>query len=236
MVTSRFRNFSLFLLLCVFVVQLAGIPALANHPGHNLDAVMGNKEKFFQAIGKDAPAFTLSDAKGRNVSLADFRGKVVILHFIYTRCPDVCPLHAERIAEIQAMISETPMKDRVQFISITTDPQNDTPKVLREYGPSRGLKPDNWIFLRTAPGQAEDATRKLAERFGHKFIKTDNGYQVHGVVTHVIDREGRWAANFHGLRFEPVNLVLYINGLTHKTNLPNGLAAPGFWQRLRELF
>src|SRR3546814_4464075 len=59
----------------------------------------------------------------------------------------------------------------------------------------------------TTPDQPEDATRLLAEAHGHKFTETEDGYQVHSVVTHVFDREGRWRANFHGLRFEPTNLV-----------------------------
>ena len=134
------------------------------------------------------------------------------------------------------MISLTPMKDRVQFISVTTDPVNDTPDVLRDYGSAHGLKDANWMFLTTTPGQAEDTTRKLATQFGHKFIKTDDGYQTHGVVTHIIDKSGRWAANFHGLRFKPVNLVLYINGLTNKQRPSQDLTKPGFWEQMRKLF
>ncbi len=59
-------------------------------------------------------------------------------------------------------------------------------------------------------------TRQLAKAFGHTFTKTEGNYQVHGVVTHVIDKQGRWRANFHGLRFAPVNLVLYVNGLVNE--------------------
>jgi protein SCO1/2 len=64
----------------------------------------------------------------------------------------------------------------------------------------------------------------------------DDGYQTHGVVTHVIDRGGRWAANFHGLDFAPVNLVLYINGLVNQPAGAAGQAETGWWQRLQGLF
>lgn len=198
----------------------AAAPARAHHPGADLDSIMGNRERYFQAVDRPAPDFALRAADGHPVRLADFRGKVVVLHFIYTGCPDVCPLHAERIAEIQAMVNRTPMRELVQFVSITTDPANDTPDVLRAYGPTHGLAPVNWIFLTTRQGQPEDATRALAQAFGHKFAKTRNGYQAHGVVTHIIDQDGRWASNFHGLRFAPVNMVLYINGLTNKPHAP----------------
>ena len=84
---------------------------------------------------------------------------------------------------------------------------------------------------------SEEATRTLAEAFGHRFTKTDDGYQTHGVVTHVIDRTGRWAANFHGLRFESLNLVLYVNGLTNKAPAPPTVAPkPGWRERLKGLF
>ncbi|MFQ5626283.1 MAG: SCO family protein, partial [Methyloligellaceae bacterium] len=130
----------------------------------------------------------------------------------------------------------TPMKDRVQFVTITTDPMNDTPELMRDYGPAHGLKPGNWMFLTKTPNQAEDTTRKLAEQLGHKFIKSGDGYQTHSVVTHLIDRGGRWSANFHGLRFEPVNMVLYINGLINKTHTPAKPDAPSLWDRMKRLF
>src|SRR3546814_4520189 len=103
-------------------------------------------------------------------------------------------------SEIQEMVNRTPMKAQVRFVTVTTDPKNDTAEVLRDYGPAHGLDPVNWTFLTTMPDQPEDATRRLAEDYGHKFKKTEEGYQVHGIVTHVIDREGRWRANFHGDR------------------------------------
>ena len=198
--------------------------------------MLGDKEKFFQPLDKPAPDFVLRNADGGSVGLSDLRGKVVVLHFIYARCPDVCPLHADRIAEIQQMVDQTPMKAQVQFISITTDPVNDDATVLRDYGPAHGLDPVNWTFLTTAPDQPEDTTRRLAEAYGHKFSKTEDGYQVHGIVTHVIDREGRWRANFHGLKFEPVNLVLFVNALVNDVHHPNEHGQKSWWDRMRDLF
>ena len=74
------------------------------------------------------------------------------------------------------------------------------------------------------------------EKFGHKFTEADGGYQVHSVVTHVIDREGRWRANFHGLKFEPTNLVLFINGLVNDAGAPHGHGEQSLWEKLRNLF
>jgi protein SCO1/2 len=223
-------------LFIAFVLALMATPAGAHHPGHQLDEVMGSREKYFQAIDKQTPPFSLVDADGRAVALADFKGKVVVLHFIYASCPDVCPLHADRIAEVQALVNASPMKDLVQFVSVTTDPRSDGPEVMRGYGPAHGLDAANWSFLTIRDGQSEETTRELAKAFGHTFTKTEGNYQVHGVVTHVIDKQGRWRANFHGLRFAPVNLVLYVNGLVNEHTRPTEPQARRWWDKLRELF
>jgi protein SCO1 len=206
------------------------------HSLKDLETLLGDKEKYFQSVDKAAPDFALRDAVGKPVRLADLRGKVVVLHFIYAGCPDVCPLHADRIAEIQSIVNQTPMKEQLQFVTITTDPRNDTPDVLRAYGERHGLDPVNWVFLTTTPEQPEDATRKLAEQFGHKFMKMEDGYQLHGIVTHVFDKEGRWRANFHGLKFDPTNFVIFVNALVNDVAKPHGHRERTFWERLKGLF
>jgi protein SCO1/2 len=201
----------------VTAVLAAAVPASAlAHSVEELGREFGDRERYFQPIDQQAPEFELQDPDGRMVRLEDLRGKVVVLHFIYASCPDACPLHADLIGRVQEMVNQTPTREQVQFVTITTDPENDTPEVLRDYGPAHGLDPANWIFLSSGPDRPEDTTRKLAESFGHGFTKTENGYQAHGVVTHVIDREGRWRANFHGLEFEPTNLVTYVNTLANE--------------------
>jgi protein SCO1/2 len=210
-------------------------PAAFAHSLHELETELGNREQYFQPIEKVAPAFTLRDVAGRSVGLADLHGKVVVLHFIYTHCPDVCPLHAERIAEIQRLVNLSPMKQLVEFITITTDPKRDRGDVLTDYGRAHGPDPVNWAFLTTKPDQPEDLTRKLAQQFGHRFDKTDDGYQMHGIVTHVIDKEGFWRANFHGLKFEPSNLVIFVNALVNDFD-KHPQAKPSLWDRMKSWF
>ncbi|RUW60708.1 SCO family protein [Mesorhizobium sp. M7A.F.Ca.US.008.03.1.1] len=223
-------------LIAVAALILGFVHGAQAHSLDEVEAMLQEDEKFYQAIDKPAPDFTLRTADDRIVRPADLRGKVVVLHFIYTSCPDVCPLHAEKVAEIQAMVNATPMKDMVLFVTITTDPSKDKPEVLRGYGAAHGLNPANWLFLTTTEGEPEDTTRKLAEAFGHKFSLTDDGYQMHGTVTHVIDKEGRWRANFHGLNFQPVNLVTFINALTNNVESPHLEQAEGWWAKLKSLF
>lgn len=212
---------------------LAALGAAITAPAHahsvqELKDEFYAKEEYFEAFDKPVPDFTLSDAAGALVHPADFLGQVVVLHFIYSSCPDVCPLHAEKLAEVQREVIQTPMKDRVRFVSITTDPTKDTAAVLTAYGPQHGLDPLNWQFLTIAPGAPEDTTRTLAKAFGHSFTVESDGTQTHGVVTHIIGKFGRWQGNFHGLEFQTLNMVMFINALTNDYDKPE----LGFWDRL----
>ena len=191
-----------------------GTTTSAAHSLKALEDKLQERERYVQIVQEPAPDFTLQDAQGREIGLADFRGEVVVLNFIYTNCPDICPLHSERIAEIQEMIEPTPMRELVQFISITTDPLRDTWSVMKDYGPDHGLDPANWMFLSSGP-DGLDATRDLAGDYGLKFTLTDSGYQMHGLVTFLIDKRGNIRARYFGLKFHPTNFILQVNALTN---------------------
>ena len=176
--------------------------------------MLSDREFYLQVVNQPAPEFTLQDASGRVVSLRDYRGKVVLLYFIYTNCPDECPLQSEKLAAIQKAVNATPMRSMVQFIAITTDPVRDSPAVLGAYGAIHGLDPSNWLFLTSGSGQPA-ATRMLAEQYGLKFTSSEGSVQTHGIVTHVIDKSGNLRARYHGLKFHDTNLILHINALTN---------------------
>jgi protein SCO1/2 len=217
----------------------AAVAFIAGAAGaHSLDSLQQDlldTEKYFQVKDEPAPDWELEDADGNPVRLKDFRGKVVVQHFIYAGCEDACPLHAEKIGEIQRMVNQTPMKEQVQFITITTDPKRDIPEVLKGYGPVHGLDPTNWVFLTSGPDRPEDTTRKLAEEFGHAFSVVDDETQIHGVVTHVIDPKGQWVANFHGLGFDSTNLVTFINGVIN-ADVPHQEKPKSLWSRILAIF
>ena len=194
------------------VIAGAAAPAAA-HSLEELQGTLKKREKYLQVLQEPAPDFMLQDARGREVGLADFSGKVVVLSFIYTNCPDVCPLHSERLAEIQEMIDPTPMGDMVQFITITTDPANDTPEVMKAYGPAHGLDPVNWLFLTSGQSQPA-ATRETAGRYGLKFTRVEDDYFMHGLVTFLIDKSGNLRAKYHGLKFKSAIFVMHVKALT----------------------
>lgn len=220
-------------LLLASLAMLAG-PAAA-HSLAELESRLAGRDKYFQPVDQPAPEFALVDAADREISLAEYRGKVVVLNFIYTNCGDVCPLHSQLIAQLQSMINISPMKDRVAFITITTDPSKDRGNALTDYGEAHGLNPINWTFLTSATGQPEDTTRKVAKAYGLEFTEIDS-VQMHGLVTHVIDREGRLRARFHGLRFEAVSLVSFVNALTNDYEHKDTSADTSVWSWLWSLF
>ena len=92
--------------------------------------------------------FQLVNHEGQAVRLSDFRGKVVVVSYIFTRCPmpSMCPLVTSKMKQVQAAVSET-LKDRVVFVSISFDPVYDTPEVLKEYGRQYDVDFSNWQFL-----------------------------------------------------------------------------------------
>lgn len=203
-------------LTAIGIAAALATPAAA-HSLKDLEQQLAAGDKYFQPVHQPAPEFDLVDAAGRAVRLSDLRGRVVVLNFIYTNCDDVCPLHSQLIVQLQSMINISPMKDRVAFVSITTDPSHDHGAVLTEYGEAQGLSPVNWTFLTSTAEQPEDTTRKVAKAYGLEFTDVD-GMQMHGLVTHVIDREGKLRGRFHGLNFEALSLVTFTNALANDTH------------------
>lgn len=211
-------------------------PAFA-HSLTELEKELLKREAYVQLVERPAPAFNLLDASGKEVKLSDFRGKIVVLWFVFAGCTDVCPLQSQAIAEMQAQINLTPMRDMVQFITITTDPTKDTPEIMQAYGPTQGLDPANWVFLTSGSNGPEDATRRLAREYGLEFTPTEDGAQFHGVVTHLIDRDGQMRARYHGLKFGPTNFIVHVNALTNNYHhQKDKVQTPSLWQRARALF
>lgn len=214
----------------------ATLPALA----HSLDDVQADLQQREKAVafepgeGSAFPAFRLQDADGKTVDLASLRGKVVVLDFISTGCTDGCPAQSDLMAQIQADIAAGQMSDQVELVSISLEPARDTAAARKAYGPAHGLKPENWAFL--AGGTADEAER-LAEAAGLKLERRAGGAIDRSIVTYVVDSAGKLRARFFGLKFDPLNLVVYVNALTndHHELEPGHEDGSSFWQKLKHL-
>ncbi len=143
------------------------------------------------ALGAVVPDFTLTDQASRAVRLSDFKGRVIAIDFIYTRCPlpDVCP----RLSANFAYVSKKLRGQNVQLLSITIDPQFDTPAVLAEYGHRYGADGESWRFLTGTM----DQIREAAGIFGLVYW-AEEGSITHTAATAVIGRDGRLAALIEG--------------------------------------
>lgn len=134
--------------------------------------------------GKD---FHLTDHTGKPRTLADFRGKVVVVFFGYTHCPDVCPTTLSEMAAVMKRLGKDAA--RVQVLFVTLDPARDTPELLAQYVPS---------FYPTFLGLFGDeaATRETARNFKVFYQKQETGSKVgytldHAANTFVYDPAGR---------------------------------------------
>ncbi|MFZ5496799.1 MAG: SCO family protein [Verrucomicrobiota bacterium] len=150
------------------------------------DTAIRGKEAY-REIGEALPAFTLLDQEGRTVSASRFRGKRVVLNFIFTRCPiaTMCPAATLRMSQLQKAAREAGATD-FELVSISLDPEYDTPGVLRDYAEARGLDTANWSFL-TGP---DAAVRHLLAQLG--VIREFEGATIkHTLATVLIDEQGR---------------------------------------------
>jgi len=96
------------------------------------------------------PDFSFIERSARRITLADLVGKVWIVNFFYTECTDTCPLQSANMARLQAALSAEP---DVRLVSISVDPEHDTPEVLSEYAARFRADPERWLFL-TGPRDA----------------------------------------------------------------------------------
>ena len=132
-----------------------------------------------------APEFSLISQDGGHVALADFRGKVVAVTFIYTLCTTTCPALTPMMSFVQDQLGPD-FGTKIVFVSITVDPERDTPQVLKEYARAVGANLAGWTFLTGPP----DAIRDLTRRYGVFASKTPNGDVDHTFLTSIVDPRG----------------------------------------------
>jgi protein SCO1 len=153
-----------------------------------------------QTLPKIAPApeFALISQDGAPVKLIDYRGKVVALTFIFTLCADTCPVLTPMMSFVQDQLGSD-FGEKIHFVSITVDPERDTPEVLKEYAQAFGANLSGWSFLTGTP----DAIRDVTRRYGIFAAKTANGSIDHTFLTSIIDKRSILRVQYLGVRFDP---------------------------------
>jgi protein SCO1 len=138
----------------------------------------------------DAPDFTLTDGvSGRAVTLSAQRGQVVALTFLYTNCPDVCPLTATRFRSSQTELQGD--AGRVTFIAVSVDPDRDTPQAVQAFSSAHALA-SNWFYL--VGGRAQLAPVWAAYGIG---VQAGSSTVTHNDAVYLIDAKGRERVLLH---------------------------------------
>ena len=154
------------------------------------------------AIGKTVPNFTLIDQQRQNVALADFSRRVVVVNFVYTRCalPQFCLRMSNNFGALQKRFTRELSRDLV-LLTITFDPERDTPEALASYAARWQANHAGWRFLTGSTTEI----RRVCAMFGQEAFP-DEGLMNHSLHTVVIGRNGVLVANIEGNQFTPEQL------------------------------
>jgi protein SCO1/2 len=157
------------------------------------------------------PDFSLIERSGRQVGLIDLAGRVWITNFIYTHCPDTCPLQSTEMAKFQADFAEE--KD-LRLVSITVDPGRDTPAVLSQYASRYGANPERWLFL---TGEKKSIYRLALEGFRLSVVDPAEGVKswLFGPMPALAHHEETGKQFIHSSRFVLVDRQARIRGYYH---------------------
>jgi protein SCO1/2 len=159
-----------------------------------------------------APEFSLTTRDGKRLSLSDLRGKVVAVTCIYASCADTCPILTAKMAGLQARLGPD-FGARAAFVSISVDPEHDTPEVLKRYAEGHGAKMAGWAFLTGTPAEI----REVARRYGIYYKKMPRGDVDHTFLTSLIDQRGTLRVQYLGVRFDPDELLRDLRSLLQET-------------------
>ena len=157
--------------------------------------------------------FELTNQEGRPLTRKDFFGSVLVVNFIFSKCPDVCPLLSKQMAEIQARLKGT--AKAIQLVSISVDPANDTPEVLNKYSKQFNTDPRLWSFL---TGPLDSITKVVVDDFkqaldGQKLVSLEDRMDGMMEITHsekfvLVDQSGQIRAYMDAKTPDDVNKIM----------------------------
>ena len=186
------------LLWGLLIAVLAGIAgtALWMRQGGRLLQQM-REERPLEGLGffGTVPDFSLVERSGRRMVLANLLGKVWVVNFIYTHCPDSCPIQSARMKELQTEFSGA---ENLRLVSITVDPERDSAKVLWQYANRYDANPERWLFLTGEQG----VIYRLAQE----------GFRLGAAEIPRAKRDASGATHIHSPRFVLVDDKAQIRG------------------------
>ena len=154
------------------------------------------------AVGRAIGDFTLQDREGRPVRLARYRGKPLLVSFIYTGCFQVCPITTQALRRAVSIAESALGKDRFNVISIGFNQPADSPQALKSFAAQYGINSPNWEFLSPSAAIVSDLTRD----FGFSFVATPAGFD-HMLQVSLVDAQGRIYRQIYGEAYAADNLT-----------------------------
>lgn len=158
--------------------------------------------------GDEVPNFTLQNQDGKQIQLNDYRGKALLLTFIYTRCPlpEYCTLMSNNFALVDRQLQQTPdVYNKTHLLSVSIDPSYDTPQVLRSYGAAHTERYQEETFAHWEFASGGQVTQ-MAEFFGLTFI-AEKDQIIHGLKTVIVKPDGKVAKVYTGNEWKPEEVV-----------------------------
>jgi protein SCO1/2 len=161
-----------------------------------------------RVVKKTVADFQLLDQDGRPFKFSSTRGKLVLVTFIFTTCPDVCPLLTAKLAAIQRTLEEKKIKDYL-LLSITTDPERDTAPALKEYASHFKADVRNWSLL---TGSRQELA-KVWKLFDVNVTKNESGEVRHTSLTTLVDYHGIRRVDYYGDKWQEKEVLKDIEWL-----------------------
>lgn len=159
--------------------------------------------------GDEMPSFSLTDQNGKGISLETFRGRPFVVTFVFTRCPipNFCPRMSNNFGELQSAIKNGRGKlAQTRLLSITLDPEFDTPQVLKEYGAHLNCDPSVWLFATGDEKEIEALTRAFSV-----YRQTEGGTISHGLATALINENAKIEKIWRGNTWSPDEVIKEVN-------------------------
>lgn len=162
--------------------------------------VIDRAEKSRAAIDviKAVPPFEFTSHRGDPFSLEDMKGMISIVDFIFTTCPDICPVMSARMKSLYELYGDS---EKVQFVSFSVDPDNDTIPKLKEYADKLGVNNDRWTFVR---GPIEEIAELSEKGF---YLPANDLPMGHSSRFVLVDRDGMIRGYYESLETEKINLL-----------------------------
>jgi protein SCO1/2 len=216
-------------LLLTFMVGMSGMPAAAAPAESVLDRA--EAIRISQAVIGQQPAnYTLLDRRGQPVRLSDYRGKPLLVSFIYTGCFQVCPTTTRMLNEAVQDLGRLVGFDKFNVVSIGFNQPFDAPEAMRAFATQNGIAASNWEFLSPHRSIVEPLTRD----FGFSYVANAAGFD-HVLSVTLLDGEGRIYSQIYGDSLTPNQLGEPMRQLMRGAPLPPTLNLDDLIERVKIL-